>query len=127
VEDRHDVDSYAIVRRTQAITKTLPSTVSEPGRPRANHPVVRIALGAIVFRVLTAILACLSNIVFPDYQDQGLTMFGAPSPFWDTFVRHDSGWYFQIARTGFHYTPEGRDTIAFFPVYPLMMRYVGRA
>src|SRR5204862_4421207 len=32
-----------------------------------------------------------------------------------------------IARTGLHYTPEGRDTIAFFPVYPLMMRYVGRA
>jgi len=101
--------------------------VSEPGRLRANHPVARIALGAIAFRVLTAILACLSNIVFPDYQDQGFTMFGAPSPFWDTFVRHDSGWYFQIARTGFHYTPEGRDTIAFFPLYPLMMRYVGRA
>jgi hypothetical protein len=100
--------------------------VQTTGRIRVNHPVICIALCAIAFRVASAMLAFLTNIVFPDYQDQRFTMFGTPSLFWDTFARHDSGWYYQIARTGFHYTPEGRDTIAFFPVYPLLMRYVGR-
>ena len=93
---------------------------------RLDRPLVRVALGAILFRLLSAVLAFLANVAFPDYVDQRYTMFGTPSPFWDAFVRHDSGWYFQIARNGYHYTPGGRDTIAFFPLYPLLMRYVGR-
>ena len=94
---------------------------------RLSHPAVRIALCAVAFRLLSAVLAFVAHVVFPDYRDQGFTMFGVASPFWDAFARHDSGWYYQIARNGFHYTPGGRDSIAFFPVYPLLMRYVGRA
>lgn len=94
---------------------------------RLSHPAVRVALCAIGFRVVSAILAFVTNVAFPDYQDQHLTMFGTPSPFWDPFVRYDAGWYYQIARNGFHYTPDGRDSIAYFPVFPLLMRYVGRA
>src|SRR5262249_28606519 len=96
-------------------------------RFRLAAPAFRIALYAIGFRIVSAVVAFVTNLVFPDYADQGYTLFGSPSPFWDGFVRHDSGWYLQIARSGFHYTPGGRDTIAFFPVYPLLMRYVGRA
>ena len=88
---------------------------------------VRVAVCAIGFRIVSALLAFVSNIVLPDYQDQGFSMFGTPNLFWDGFTRHDSGWYYQIARNGFHYTPDGRDSIAYFPVYPLLMRYVGRA
>lgn len=96
-------------------------------KQRLNHPAVRIALCAVAFRIVSAILAFVTNVAFPDYQDQRLTMSGTPSLFWDGFVRFDSGWYYQIARNGFSYTPEGRDSIAFFPVFPLLMRYVGRA
>jgi len=92
-----------------------------------QHPALRIAGGAVGFRVVSAILAGITNVVFPDYQDQHFTMFATPSVFWDAFTRYDSGNYYQIARNGFHYTPDGRDTIAYFPVYPLLMRYVGRA
>jgi hypothetical protein len=100
--------------------------VQAPTRGRWSHPALRIALAAIAFRVASAILAFLANVVFPDYQDQHFTMLGAPNAFWDAFTRYDSGNYYQIARNGFHYTPDGRDTIAYFPVYPLLMRYVGR-
>ena len=60
------------------------------------------------------------------------TVFGSPSPFWDAFARHDSGWYWQIARYGYTegagaYVPGGRSGIAFFPAYPTLMSYVGRA
>ena len=44
-------------------------------------------------------------------------------------VRHDSGWYLDIARRGYDVSGAvagGRSNIAFAPVYPLLMRYVGR-
>jgi hypothetical protein len=76
--------------------------------------------------VFSAVLAFLTNIAFPAYQNQHFTMWGTPSPFWDPFVRYDSGWYLGIARRGYEYVPDGRSNIAFFPVYPLLMRFVGR-
>ena len=93
---------------------------------------LKIAGFAIAFRLFSALLALLVNVVFPDYRPEQFTVFGSPSPFWDAFARHDSGWYYQIARYGYAegagaYVPGGRSGIGFFPAYPLLMRYVGRA
>jgi hypothetical protein len=90
---------------------------------------LRIAAFALLFRVGTAILAFLTNVVFPLYQREQFTMFGRTNLFWDTFARYDSGWYLGIARTGYDASTAvagGRSNIAFFPVYPLLMRHVGR-
>ena len=87
---------------------------------------IRIAAFAIAFRLFSAGLALVSNVVFPDAQREQFTVFSSPSPFWDAFARYDSGWYQQIARSGYQYTPGGRSTIAFFPAYPFLMRHVGR-
>jgi hypothetical protein len=92
---------------------------------------IRIAVAALGFRVVSAIIALFAVLAFPlDHAvpDQS-TMWGRPSPFWDAFVRHDSGWYFDIARRGYDVTGAmagGRSNIAYAPVYPLLMRYVGR-
>jgi hypothetical protein len=93
---------------------------------------LKIAAFAIAFRILSAVLALVLNVVFPDYTSPQFTVFGSPSPFWDAFARHDSGWYYQIARYGYTqgasaYVPGGRSGIAFFPAYPFLMAYVGRA
>jgi len=83
---------------------------------------------AVGFRVLSAIVAFISRVAFPaaDQIADGRSVFGPRRAFWDIFARWDSQWYFNIAYGGYHYTPEGRDSIAFFPAYPLLMRYVGR-
>jgi hypothetical protein len=92
---------------------------------------LRIACWALAFRIVSAILALFIVLAFPvDHAipDQ-TTMWGRPSPFWDTFVRHDSGWYFDIARKGYDVSGAmagGRSNVAYAPVYPLLMRYVGR-
>lgn len=94
-----------------------------------THPAARIACFALLFRIGSAILAFCANVVFPLYQREQFTMFGRTSPFWDPFTRFDSGWYYGIARTGYDASTAvagGRSNIAFFPVYPLSMRYVGR-
>jgi hypothetical protein len=97
--------------------------------PAASTPrirdVARIAVWAVGFRLLSAVLAFLENVAFPDRQPAPFTVGTAPNAFWDAFARWDSGWYFQIARNGPHFTPGGRDTIAWFPGYPLLMRAVG--
>ena len=95
-----------------------------------NRPAVRIACFAVLFRIVSAVLAFFANIVFPLYQREQFTMFGRSSAFWDPFVRYDTGWYYGIARAGYDAAPAmagGRANIAFFPIYPLLMRYVGRS
>ena len=96
-----------------------------PGAPQRRW--ITLALYALAFRVFSALLAFYANVVFPLYQPEQFTMSGKTSPFWDVFTRYDSGWYFDIARNGYRYVAGGRGNIAFFPVYPLLMRYVGRA
>jgi hypothetical protein len=91
-----------------------------------RRAIARIAIGALAFRVVSAILAFFANIAFPLDRPEQFTMWGRTSPFWDTFTRYDSGYYFGIARSGYAPVPDGRSNIAFFPVYPYLMRYVGR-
>src|SRR5437868_1798170 len=93
-----------------------------------RHPAARIAAWAVAFRLFSTAAAFVMNVVFPKQgAEQFASPFGSSRAFWDVFTRYDSGWLFQIARYGYHYTANGRDSIAFFPVYPLLMRYVGRA
>jgi hypothetical protein len=96
--------------------------------------VSRIVSGAIAFRVLSAVLAFLCNLVFPLAQaEQFPSTFGSTRAFWDPFTRYDGGWYYQIARNGYQFVVGGPSVgvgkpgkIAYFPVYPLLMRYAGR-
>jgi hypothetical protein len=86
----------------------------------------RIALWALAFRLVSAFIALCANIAFPLHQPEQLTVFGSTSPFWDTFARFDTGHFEGIAWAGYAPTPGGRSNIAYFPVYPIMIRLVGR-
>jgi hypothetical protein len=87
---------------------------------------LRIAVSAVAFRLLSSALALSVNTAFPLDQPRQMTVFPEPSTFWDTFARYDSGWYEGIARNGYAYAAGGRSNIAYFPVYPMLMRYAGR-
>ena len=93
---------------------------------RQFQPTTRIVLGALGIRLVTAALALLVNVSFPLHQREQFTVFGSTSPFWDTFARYDSGHFEGIAWNGYRPTPGGRSNIAFFPVYPMLMRAVAR-
>src|SRR5262249_55226220 len=89
---------------------------------------------AIAFRFFSAGLAFLAHVVFPNYQPEPFAgMWGVPSPFWDTFTRYDAGWYYQIARNGYEFVTGGPSVgvgkpgkIAYFPVYPYLIRFLSR-
>jgi hypothetical protein len=82
----------------------------------------RIVIAAVLFRVFSALAAFLANITIPPYQDQGFSVFRTDNLFWDAFARYDAGWYHGIASQGYIFGAGGRNNLAFFPVYPLLMR-----
>lgn len=45
-------------------------------------------------------------------------------PFLDMWARWDSQWYAGIARDGYFFDPSRQSSVAFFPVYPMLMRAV---
>jgi hypothetical protein len=45
-----------------------------------------------------------------------------PSSFIDLFAKWDAGWYLSIARDGYQYIPGKTGTVAFFPLYPLLVK-----
>ncbi|SOD97889.1 hypothetical protein [Blastococcus haudaquaticus] len=48
-------------------------------------------------------------------------------PAWlDVWFQGDSGWYHSIAAEGYSYTPGQQSSIAFFPVFPLLVLAVGQ-
>ncbi|HYM25337.1 MAG TPA: glycosyltransferase family 39 protein [Vicinamibacterales bacterium] len=79
----------------------------------------------MAFRLLSALLALLINVTFPLDRPEQLRVFSDASPFWDTFARYDSGYFEGIAWNGYTPVESGRSNIAYFPVYPMLMRYVG--
>lgn len=84
---------------------------------------LQIMAWAFGFRVLSSILALFVKVAFEP--QRFMTVYDRPSAFWDAFVLGDSGWYEPIARSGYVYYVDSRCNIAFFPAYPLAMRYVG--
>ena len=42
----------------------------------------------------------------------------------DSFFRWDSGWYGEIVRDGYSYNPDTNSNIAFFPLYPLLVKFI---
>jgi hypothetical protein len=81
------------------------------------------ALGAFVFvAVLTSSLAWWAYQTADRYA--GYSYLDGPE--WlDAWFQGDSGWYQHIASAGYSYTPGQQSPIAFFPVYPLLVRGLG--
>lgn len=48
--------------------------------------------------------------------------FGDPQSFLDFFFRWDSGWYYSIVTEGYSYTPGKSSNVAFYPLYPLLVK-----
>jgi mannosyltransferase PIG-V len=104
----------------------LSNLIRPASERRVARDVWRIVAWTVAFRVLTAFIALLVNLVFPLDQREQFTVFGSTSPFWDTFARYDTGYFEGIAWDGYAPLPGGRSNIAYFPVYPLLIRYIGR-
>lgn len=70
----------------------------------------------------------ISISLLPVNSSPGMWRGIAHNTFIDGLARWDSGWYRQIAKTGYTHTPleSGQVDSAFFPLYPLLMSFLGQ-
>lgn len=75
-------------------------------------------------RIAALAVGFLSNVLYPPDRVRPFTMPFEQTALAETFAAWDSGWYFDIASRGYYFTPEGQSSVAFFPLYPMLMRVV---
>lgn len=105
----------------------MPPWFLAAARAWATAPETRAALPAFVATRLGVLLVGLLAVFAIGYPMAG----GAPLRLYQNElanlpVRWDAGWYYGIAMDGYRFNPDLIDTqqnIAFFPAYPMLMRY----
>jgi hypothetical protein len=66
--------------------------------------------------------AFFANLLVPPARPRPFPMPFEWAKFAETFAAWDSGWYFDIAQRGYYWNPSGQSSLAFFPLYPMLMR-----
>jgi hypothetical protein len=89
---------------------------------RVPAAVADTLFAVITIRAATLSAAFLANIVFEPAMPRGFTLPFSNEKFVEIFVAWDSGWYWNIATHGYSFTPDAQSSIAFFPLYPMLMR-----
>jgi Gpi18-like mannosyltransferase len=87
--------------------------------------VVDVAYAFAVTRLATSAVGFVANVLFVSpTRARAFSMPFRTQRFAETFAAWDSGWYFDIASRGYYFNPRGQSSIAFFPLYPMLMRAV---
>lgn len=82
------------------------------------------AVAVLTVHVVVKGTAFLSNLLFPAARPRPFPMPFASAKLAETFAAWDSGWYFDIAQRGYYWNAAGQSSLAFFPLYPMLMRAV---
>lgn len=107
-----------LTRRTA--TSVLP--VWTAARARIPASVLDTTFAIVTVGTATAAAAFLANIVFEPAMTRGFALPFSNVRFMEVFVAWDSGWYWDIATRGYYFRTDGQSSIAFFPLYPMLMR-----
>jgi hypothetical protein len=78
----------------------------------------------VVVAVASLPAAFIANVVFEPARTRGFALPFEYEKFAETVAAWDSGWYWDIARRGYFFSQDGQSSIAFFPLYPLLVRAV---
>ena len=78
----------------------------------------------LVTRIATFSIAFIANLLFAPNAMRPFAMPFESQKFAQIFAAWDSGWYFDIASRGYYFRTDGQSSIAFFPLYPMLMRAV---
>ena len=64
----------------------------------------------------------LANVILEPAMPRGFSLPFTNARFVEIFAAWDSGWYWDIAAHGYYFRPNGQSSVAFFPLYPMLMR-----
>jgi mannosyltransferase PIG-V len=88
-----------------------------------GHPaVVDVGFALVATRAATFVIGFIANLLFVPTRGRPFEMPFERVRLAEIFAAWDSGWYFDIASRGYYFNPGGQSSIAFFPLYPMLMR-----
>ncbi len=93
-------------------------------RDRVPAAVKDVAFAILATRAVNYSVGFIANLVFTPNRQRAFPMPFEARKFAELFADWDSGWYFDIASRGYYFNPDGQSSIAFFPLYPMLMRAV---
>src|SRR2546426_1187009 len=119
-------------RSTSRATATSASRASSgrgAGPPDRSIPAVSSTASALatwaITRALVAFTALAALSLFPIATPCGASCHLSTVPLLDAASRWDGGWYLGIAREGYGHAEGAQTDLAFFPLYPALMRAIG--
>ena len=106
------------------LARAVPDVAALRARAVERIPpaVLDVLVVVIASRLATFAIAFVANLVFPPGRIRGWQMPFEYRRFAEIFAAWDSGWYFDIAKRGYYFHAGGQSSIAFFPLYPMLMR-----
>ena len=78
----------------------------------------------VVVKIASVPAAFVANLMFEPAMERGFILPFRYEKFAEIFAAWDSGWYWDIARRGYTFNPDAQSSVAFFPLYPMLMRAV---
>ena len=84
--------------------------------------VIDSAFAILVVLAATVPAAFVANLVLEPARLPGFALPFASERFFEVFAAWDSGWYWDIATRGYYFRADGQSSVAFFPLYPMLMR-----
>lgn len=105
------------------IRKPLALVADNLNNPR-YHWLTRPLLAFIVTRLIVFLAAYLAEVAIPGITGDGLYHANPNNVFLDVWARWDSGFYLSIAENGYNFELGQQSSVAFFPLYPLLMALI---
>ncbi len=110
------------LRRESWLSRVLRRLPVLSARGPWAEAVVDAAAAFVPTVIMTKAVAFAANLLLPAANKRGFAMPFESAKLAETFAAWDSGWYWDIALRGYYYNAAGQSSIAFFPLYPLLMR-----
>ena len=106
-----------------ATSSTLSADAPDVDPRRWSPSPTVVAVGGFI---LVSVLLLVLGRFAVDHQAVGLARqeFEPGVGWWGQWVRWDGNWYFHIARDGYAFHVGPQQSVAFWPVYPLVMRFL---
>jgi hypothetical protein len=93
-------------------------------RTRVSPAVADTLFAFVVVQAASLPASFLANLVLTPARERGFTLPFQYDTFAQIFGAWDSGWYWDIATRGYYFSPNAQSSVAFFPLYPMLMRAV---
>ena len=87
-----------------------------------EHRLTEVVLLLCITRIPELAVAFLANVILPAHRLRNFYMPFASEKLAEIFAAWDSGWYFAVARYGYYTNNFGQSDVAFFPLYPMLIR-----